>query len=152
MTAKPKPESAAPAFDLSDFDTVAASNRGAEVELVHLKTGEPTGVFIKVLGSDSQEWRDHVNERANKRVAAQFKAQRGALKAVDVPTVEAAAEDAILLLTRCTIGWRTGDSPFLTYRGEQLPFNAGNAMRVYTELPAIRNQVDEFIGDMSNFM
>ena len=94
-------------FDLSSFDTILASDKGAEVELVHLKSGEPTGIFFKVLGSDSTEWREHVNERANKRLAAQFKAQRGGAKGQDVPTIEDATADAILLLTRCTIGWRT---------------------------------------------
>ena len=139
-------------FDLSGFDTVSASDRGAECELLTLKTGEPSGVFIKVLGSDSTEWREHINERANKRLAAQFRAQRGGAKVSDVPTVEDATRDAILLLTRCTIGWRTGDKPTITYKGEELAFSAANAERVYTELPAVRQQIDEFIGDMGNFI
>ena len=143
-------------FDLSSFDTILASDKGAEVELVHLKSGEPTGIFFKVLGSDSTEWREHVNERANKRLAAQFKAQRGGAKGQDIPTIEDATSDAILLLTRCTIGWRTvtadGEKPVLILNGEELPFNAVNCAKIYTDLPAVREQVDTFIGDMANFL
>jgi hypothetical protein len=147
----PKDTPTTNALDLSCFDTVAASDRGAEVELVHLKTGEPTGIFFKVLGTDSQEWREHVNERANKRMLAQFRADR-TRKELPAPTIEEATNDAIMLLTRCTIGWRTGDEPTVTLNGEKLPFNSANVVRIYTEFPAVRQQVDEFIGDITNFM
>jgi hypothetical protein len=143
-------------FDLASFDTILASDKGAEVELVHLKDGAPTGIFFRVLGPDSSVWREQVNERANKRLAAQFKAQRGGSKAQDVPTMEDATADGILLLTRCTIGWRTvtaeGEKPVLILNGDELPFNAVNCARIYTDLPAVRDQIDTFIGDIANFL
>ena len=138
-------------FDLAAFDTVAASNKGAEVELLDLNNVS-TGIFIKVLGSDSAVWREHINERANKRIVAQFKAQRGGLKPSDIPTKEEADADAITLLTLCTVGWRTNDNPVITFNGEELAFNAVNCARIYTELPFVRDQVDAFIGDMGNFI
>lgn len=143
-------------FDLSAFDTVTASDRGAECELVHLKTGEPTGIFFKVLGSDSTEWREHVNAKNNKRLLADFQAKRNVIKSKNAPTIEDVHRDAIELLTLCTVGWRTvvndESKPVLIYRGEELAFNSGNVERIYTELPSVYEQIDNFIGDMANFI
>lgn len=139
-------------IDIADFDTIAASDRGAEFELKHPSLGKALGVFIKVLGSDSSEWREHTTANRNKRIQASFKAQRGIVKSVDTPTAEEIDADAVLLLTRCTVGWRTGDVPTMKYRGENLEFNAMNCQRVYTEQPWVEKQVDEFIGDISNFL
>lgn len=138
-------------FNFARVDTVAASNRGAECELVDAD-GKATGVFFKVLGSDSDVWRSHINERANKQVQAKFKAQRGAGRPADIPNVEDAKRDGVLLLTMCTVGWRDGDKPTITWGDEELPFSPANAERVYTELPFIYSQIDEFIGDMGNFI
>jgi hypothetical protein len=145
---KPKEQS----FDLSAFDTVSGSSRGAEVQLTDLKTGAPMDVFIKVLGTDSEEWRAVDNEWRNRRLKIAFKAQRSAVRDADILTAEQSIAQGIRMLTAVTVGWRTGDTQTISYRGEELACNPINVERIYTELPAVRQQVDEFIGDIANFI
>ena len=136
--------------NLADFDTVVASNRGAELELTNPYDGTSLGVFIKMLGSNSTEWREHVDERRNKTMRAAFQAQRGGKKQ-DAPTAAELDREAVALLTRCTIGWRTGDEPVVNLGDEVLAFNHANVEKLYTSQIWVREQVDEFVGEIANF-
>jgi hypothetical protein len=40
----------------------------------------------------------------------------------------------------------------MPYRGEALPFNAKNVLKVYSEQLWVRGQVDAAIGDLENFI
>lgn len=138
-------------INLADFDTVAAANRGAELELVHPREGTPLGVFIKLMGSESTEWSECVNERRNKTLLSTFQAQRGGGKKPVAPTVEEIDREAITLLTRVTLGWRTGDEPTVMLGDEVLTFNHANVEKLYTSQRWVRDQVDAFVGEVSNF-
>lgn len=138
--AKPK------AIDLASLDLTAAADKGFELELLHPATKAPIGTFIGLIGKDSTVFKAHVRATANGRLRKQaFQQRRG--KDVDVPTIEKIEADAIELLAACTTGWRN-----LELRGVQLPFSAINAKVIYTEFPWIREQVDEAIGDIENFI
>lgn len=138
-------------FDLASIDTVAACNKGYEVELKHPATNEPIGIFWSVLGSDSDTFRDYMKEATNAKLRKDAMARKRG-KDVEVRTVEEAEKETIDLLTLCSLGWRSTDSSAIKFKGEDLAFNVPNVRRVLTELPWIRRQIDEAIGDLENFM
>ena len=148
-------------FDLASLDTGAASDNGARIEIVHPTTKEGLGMFITVLGKHSQVFRDIIKERVDNRIKAESLAvQRG--KSVPTKTAETVEREAVELLAACTIGWDTevkddeGEvvetKPAWFFRGEWIEFNIPNAMRVFTDLLWIREQVDNAIGDLENFI
>lgn len=143
-------------LDLDALDTGAACDKGAEIELKHPTTGDSLGLFVTILGKDSQVFRDHVKQDVNARIRREALAtKRG--KDVPPPTAEDAEEKATELLVICTLGWRqrNSDGTFkntITYKGEELAFNVLNAKTIYTNLLWFRRQVDEAIGDLENFM
>ena len=133
-------------IDLASLDLAAAADKGFELELLHPVTKAPLNTFISLVGKDSAVFRDHVRRTANDRLRKQAMGQRRG-KEVEVPTIEKIEADAIELLAACTTGWRN-----LEYKGVALQFSAVNAKVIYTDLSWIRDQVDEAIGDIENFM
>jgi hypothetical protein len=134
------------AFDLASIDTVEACNKPAEIEIRHPVTGEPTGVFISVLGKDSDVWRGIV-----KGVAQEALKRRARGKAIDTD-LDKADDIDIDALAKVTTGWRTGDDPTLLLKGEKLEFSHANARKVYAGILAVRAQVTEAINNLENFM
>lgn len=134
------------ALDLSALDTVAACDKGARIELRHPVTNEPLGVFITVLGKDSQAFRDHLRASINERLRREALAKRRG-RDLEPMTVEVGEAEGIDLLVVCTVGWEG-----VTYKGQPLEFNVPNARTLYADLPWVRKQVDEAIGDLENFM
>lgn len=137
-------------IDLASISAKDACNKGFELELHHPVSHAALGVFITVVGSESDAFQSHVRRKANDRLRKQFADQRKG-RAEDAPTVEEVERNAIELLAACTTAWRTGDKPTITLAGEDLACSEGNARRLYEE-KWIREQVDEAIGDLGNFM
>lgn len=149
------------AIDLADLDTAAASDKGAEIELMHPTKQTPLGIFITVLGKDSQVFKDQVKSDINAAVRKEaFAKKRG--KTIEPMTAEEAEQKAIDLLVLCTLGWRSetkdekgtvvANEPTITLAGEKLTFSIVNAKRVYADFTWIRRQIDDAIGDLENFM
>ena len=138
-------------IDLASFDTVAACNKGFEVELRHPGTGQPLGIFWKVVGRHSDIFREYIKEKSNERLCKETLAKK---RGKDIPprTPEEIEEDTIEMLTLCTLGWRTGEASTIHFKGEDVPFNVPNCRKVLTEMLWIREQLDEPIGDLRNFM
>ena len=141
------------AFDIGAIDTVKGSDEGARIELTHPFNGSKTGVFIKVLGKHSTTFRELVRERSNRRVKLEAHAARRG-KPMEPRTAEQLEADAIELLVACTLGWDSGDEAkqVIPYKGEELAYNVPNCKRVYTEMIWVREQVDNAIGDLENFI
>lgn len=137
-------------IDLASISAKEACNKGYELELRHPVSFEPLGVFISVVGRESDAFQRHVRSRANTKLREQFAAQRRG-KQDEPPTVENIEGEAVELLAVCTTAWRTGDKPTVTIAGEELAFSEANARRLYAE-GWIRAQVDEAVGDLGNFM
>lgn len=131
----------AEAFDLSSIDTVAACNKSFELEITHPATGLGTGVFISVVGKDSDIYRSRVKAFANEAI------QREATGRKKVDTIDALEAKNIGALVAATVGWRN-----VVLDGEALDFNAENARRIYTRIIPVRDQVQEAVNDVSNFM
>lgn len=150
-------------IDIADLDTGAASDKGAEIELRHPTSNAKLGMFIGILGKDSEVFREHLKHRANEQLRKEHSAQQGGRK-VDAPTAEEAEDKGIELLVLCTTGWRSEyveevdgkktakNEPCLFYKGEMLAFNVPNVMRVYKEQLWIRRQVDDGVADLENFI
>jgi len=137
-------------IDLADFSTTTACDKGFELELRHPATKAPLGVFLTVLGKDSKTFKDHIRSKTNERLRKDMMARnRG--KDAEPSTVEQIERETIELLSICTLGWRTGDAPTITMGGKVLEFSEANARLVYAE-EWIRNQADEAIGDLGNFL
>lgn len=139
-------------LDLANLDTSAASEKGARIEIVHPLSKEPLGIFITVLGKHSSTFRELVRDRINKRVKEESMASRRG-KHLAPRTAEEIERDALEMLVACTITWDSGEGKnYITFEGQQLEFNAGNALTVYSKLIWLREQVDEAIGDLENFI
>lgn len=143
------PEAAKP-FDLASLDTTKASDSGARIELVHPTSREGLGMFFTVLGKHSHIFQDLIKERVNKRVRSDSMAQRKGKPLIR--TAEESEVEAIELLIACTIKWDSNGKESWLFEGEELPFNYANAKLVYTKILWIREQVDEAIGDLENFI
>lgn len=138
----------AKAFDLGSLDTIEACNKPVEIEIRHPVTLEGTGVFFSIYGKDSEAFRSRVRAMADETLRKQATGKTSAADA-SIDKLEAKNIDA---LVAATAGWRTGDEPAVTVKGERLEFSPANARRVYAELLPIREQVGEAINDLANFM
>lgn len=129
-------------FDLPDFDTKTGANRGVELQLRHLKTGEPTERFITVLGKDSDAVRAAEMEQQRRYLTARRK-KRGA----DL-TPEELESFTIKRLVAATAGWRG----FKNKNGAEIPFSKEAAEELYRGFPGIRDQVAEEMDDDGDFL
>jgi len=131
---------------LSMFDTVAACNKGARVELL-TPSGDGSGVFISILGKDSDVFKQYEKEQRdymNRKIMLARK--RG--QDLKLDSAEMSEEKEIDLLTRITTGWE--NMPGIE-ADTLLDFSADNVKMVYIKYPSIRRQMDDSSGDMQNF-
>ena len=136
-------------MDLSSLDTVSASAEGASLELRNPvsdavlrdeKSGEP--VTITLVGTDSRDYMKITHDIQNRRLGKRL-GKGGRLKT----TAEEIDADALELLVASTKSWQ-----HIIVDGAELSFSAANARMLYTRFPWIKEQVDEFIADRSNFL
>jgi hypothetical protein len=132
-------------FDLSDLDVVAGSEEGAEIELTHPITKEPTGIFITVFGKESSAFRNTMNARYNEEANREALALKN--NDASVVPIEKTIADNIDLLAKCTKGWRN-----MIFNKKPIEFSYDSAVMVYTKWPWMRPQVDAAIGDLANFI
>jgi hypothetical protein len=135
-------------FDLASLNTIDACNKPAEIEIKHPVTLMGTGIFIKVLGKDSDAYRGRVRAMADESLRRQALGKGGSAD----QTLDKLEQKNIDALVAATVGWRDGDDPALELNGEKLEFSAANARKVYSELLPVRDQVAEAINELGNFM
>lgn len=140
-----------PLLDLSTLNTVAACNQGAEIELRHPTSNAPLGIFVTVLGKDSDVFKSYVRQATNARLRKAAAEKRRA-RETEVLTVEENEQQGVELLATCTVSWRTANEPSILFNAELLACTHANAVRLYGQLPWIREQIDTAIGDLENFL
>lgn len=134
------------AFDLTSLNTTKACNAGADVEIRHPVTNVPLGMTIRVLGRDSDTFKEHTRDTLNARLRREaMAAKRG--KDADLRTVETIEQENMDLLVACTVGWNG-----VVLDGKELPFEEANIRKVYKDYPWIYDQVNEAIGTLENFL
>lgn len=130
-------------MDLSKLDLEAAADQGATLQLRHPVTEEVltqddgTPITITVLGSESKKFQ---------RAMDAFERSRSGRKQKPMARAER-QRAAAAMLAEVTVGWQG-----IIWDGEELPCTKENAKMLYFERPFIREQVDEFVGDMGNFL
>ena len=127
--------------NLSEFDTVTDANKGACLTLLD-KLGNPTNKKIWLLGTDSEQWRRMEHSDANQRMRA---AQRSG-KALKF-TSEQIEEIGLRRLSAVTIKWEG----FVDEHGNPAACDAASAYELYTAVPHIARQVENFVMDPANF-
>lgn len=128
-------------LDIASFE---ADSGGEWMTILHPATREPIEsddgqqAGIRLVGQDSEEFRKASRKNTDRRLRSRQKGTK--------ITAEELEQDAIDLLVACTKEWRG------IYRnGTPLPYSLENARMLYSTVPFIREQVDEFAGDRANF-
>lgn len=132
--------------DLAQLDTTEACNKGHRFELISPADKTGTGIFITVLGKDSDVFREAIREQsdADNRRAADLRS-RGLPPAV-VSSAQRDANDTDLLVV-ATVSWEG-----MVLNGQPVEFNPANVKMIYTRFHWMRKQVDDHIGDVASFM
>lgn len=147
----PAPE----AFDFDTLDLLEATDKPFEFELVRPDTSEGIGVFVSVVGAESQTFQTYMREETNHTRREAFKAQRKG-KDVEPSTAEEDEDRLLRAVAACMTGWRTvidGKSePVIVWAGDRLEFSRENAVRWMKRFRWVRAQVNEATADLTNFI
>lgn len=131
-------------FNLARLDTIAACNKPVEVEIKDT-AGTSTGIFISILGKDSDAVRGRLRDFADEEMNGDAFGRGGSES-------DAGQRRMIETVVAATTGWRDGDKPSLEWGDERLEFTPDNARRVYAGILPIREQVSVAIFNLSLFM
>lgn len=126
-------------MELNELDTRETT---FAMDVLHPKTGAPTGATIVLRGQDSDAYQARSLELQRRRLAQL--AKKGRINGAEPEQVRM---DAIDLLAACTAGWSG-----ITRNGEPLAFSEAAAQGLYRDHPFIREQVDEAIHQRANFL
>ena len=125
------------------LDTKARSAEGIEVEIMR-PDGEPSGLWIKVLGQDSDDFTKLKEKQDRARVRLLSKGGRGAIDGL----YDTSKNNEMELVVACCISWRHEN-------GKAMPFQIGvdeTATRnFFTKYPVVYDQVRVGINDRANF-
>jgi len=127
-------------FDLAAIDTVAACNKPFELEIVHPVSKKALGVFISIVGKDSDVYRAKIKTLVDESLTRSARG-RGAQSSDKIE------ESNINALVAATTGWRN-----VVLDGVALEYSNANARKLYKRILPIREQVQEAINDLENFM
>ncbi len=122
---------------LSALDTISEANRGSWLTLLD-KHKQPSGVRLKLLGTDSDEWRRLDHSDANQRIRAAQKA--GKLVTLSSEQIE---EMELQRLSLITIEWEGIPDE----SGGPAPCNPTNAYAFYKAFPDAVRQAQKFLQD-----
>lgn len=151
-------------MDILTLDTEVACNESIGLELLSPVDAQGTGIFIYLVGKDSEACQNHTREQIDDTLRKAHRAkQRG--KDMELQTSAKLKERELNFLVACTTGWcqfqtedKTLTKPYgdkkdtISYGDEELAFTPANVKKLYKRLPWITTQVDEAIGDLSLFM
>lgn len=118
-------------FDLSTIKQVS----DAEVVITHPVTGKETDIVFIVCGTDSKEYRQAIRDVMAKRLSSDKESTQDDLE-----------NDEAEILSRCTKGFKG-----LLIDGVEPKFSTEKAKDIYLKWPWLKDQVDKFIANKSNF-
>ena len=130
-------------LDLNDLDAVTAGDTPFEIEYVRAD-GSGSGVFLLVLGGQSEKVQSEVNRLVNdrrKKAAQAAVVTKGADAATFTPIEDDIAFGHRLTAVRL-VGWR----------GIKQDWSAENAFRLISRNSEIAEQVTTASNDLANFM
>jgi hypothetical protein len=121
---------------MTDISTIVAAER--TVEIKHPGTSEPIGLKITVLPDSDQKVKAMRRKWLNERLQRGMKITAEKLEVQQLQIIESAVS-----------GWEWGGD--LNFHGEKPAFTEGNLRKVLKELPWIKTQLDEELGDEAAF-
>jgi len=130
-------------ISLADLDAVSASDTPFEFEFIKAD-GTGSGVFLSVLGSQSEKVTSEVNKLVNARRKQQAQAEAvksRSASAADFTPIESDLEFGHKLTAVRLVGWR----------GISDEFSPANAFRLISRNTAIAEQVTAASNDIGNF-
>lgn len=127
-------------IDLDKFDTVQRADTGVECILNDVKTGKPTDAVIVLRGMDGEFFANLKAERA-RDIAQRMERGGGELTTTEKDQLNCD------MLSKLTVSWKG-----LGRAGSEIPFSTKAAYDLYLGFPAIREQVNVFVGTRSNFL
>lgn len=134
---------------LAELFTKTTAESGVPIEIFHPKTNLSVGVTIVVCGADSETYKKIQRKQLNRRMerSARNRNRQLQLSAEELET------EALDILVACTKDWSEKGQPTIEFNpGELLPCTPENARRLYTEYEWIKEQIDQAIGDRTNFL
>lgn len=131
-------------FDLSKYDTVKGSEKGARCNLVDPVTKEEIivdgeNIWVEVLGPDSEKYKKENNKITNSRIKVRNK--NGTL------TSEVLEQENKKLVASVITGW----SDKFAMGEDEFKFSPDNARKLLDAFPWIYEQLNDFLGDRGNF-
>lgn len=131
-------------LDLAALDIKTGADAGFKLELTHPVSGKPLGLWILILGADSDAYQAKMREfrqRAMERLKLNQRAKM---------TDEESEEQGLEQLVALTRGW----SENIKLDGELLMFSAENARKLYADkrISWIGEQVYRGVHDRANFL
>lgn len=141
-------------MDFANLDLGKLAEQPHEIELVHPENGAGLGVFVSIIGSESETFQSYMRDKANEALRKSFRQQR---RAKDEPqTVEEQEELILDAIATCMTGWRTvkdgKNEPVIVWGEDKLEFNKANAIRVLKHFRWMRTQVNDATADLGNFI
>lgn len=132
--------------DLSLMSTLEKSEEGSWMHVYNL-VGEELDSELLVLGPDSKEAARIANE-AEKEAWKKMAELAGNTKKKGkvVEEEDTSIEDQIKKACRLTKDWKN-----IEWAGKPFPYNKENAEKLFTQSPAIRDQVLRFYNNRANF-
>ena len=130
-------------MDLSEFETSKFADVGSVMPVRHPKTGDTlknedgSDMTVTVYGTDG----DVFQKAQRAKINSKMKLRRTSGKM----TAEEIQADTLDLLAAATADWN------ITLDGAKPEFTPANVRAVYTRLPWLRKQVDEWMADEANF-
>lgn len=140
-------------FDIKALDIVGAARAGVDVPIINPLTSNETGLVIRVIGAMTPAFKDDMTmlTAALFDFSESHKAPEGANKVQQAEAEIALDHESDRLtaefLAKYTIGWQG-----MIENGAEVLFTNANAVRIYTEYPLIRGQVQQAMMDVSNFI
>lgn len=124
-------------FDLANLNVAEKSEEGTWIEIEHPVSSEPLGMHVKILGTESKAYQKALRKNQDKRL------KKGMRKVKS----EELENESIELLVQCVVDWQD-----FVFEGEELECKPENIRWVFKNYKWVKDQVDEQIGDYSNFL
>lgn len=136
-------------MSLAELSPKSNSEAGVAVTIRHPKTNLPLGITITVCGTDSETYKRIQRKQLNRRLELSQRSRNKQL-AMTAEEIEAESMD---VMVACTKAWATGERPEIEFNPDEwLACTPENVRRVYEDLPWMKEQVDQEIGDRANFL
>lgn len=146
---------AAAPIDFADLDAGTACETPFEFELAHPATKKPLGVFVSVIGMESDDQKTWFRQKLNRERRKDFEAKRKN-QPLEPNSFEEDEAETIEMCARLMRGWRTvldGKSePVIHWDKEKLEFNADNAARWLARFQWVRPQIIEEANAVGNYL